>query len=303
MADKTSETASPFGNKPLLLGFGEAAQAFVSGWSGSGITGFAAYDVKTAASPAERDGKLADYQRHGVVGYGRLDEAVRGAQVVFSLVTADRALEAAASVSEHIGSSVLYLDCNSCAPRTKQKAAEIIERQDAVYVDVAVMAPVHPQLHRTPLIVSGADAEAAAGTLQQAGMNTTIAGLSVGQASAIKLCRSIMVKGMEALMAECLLSARSLGVEEAVLSSLEASDPGCAWRSRAEYAFSRMAVHGERRAAEMFEAASMVADLSIAPRMSEATAQWQRQIGGLRSNEAETDFPDHLDELIKLISK
>ncbi len=296
------EPGHPLGAKPVFIGFGEAAQAFVSGWSQSGIAGFSAYDIKTGAEAKVRDAKLADYRDCSVKGFERIEDAVDGADVIFSLVTADQALHAARDVFSHIGASACYLDCNSCAPKTKQMAAEFIEGQGAHYLDVAVMAPVHPRLHRTPVLVSGEKAETLVPMLRRAGMNAALAGPSVGQASAIKLCRSIMVKGMEALMAECLLSARSLGVEEAVLASLEASDPGYEWRERAGYAIDRMMVHGARRAAEMREAVSMVSELSIEPRMSRGSAQWQQQIADLPPVDPGLDPMHILDEILCAIS-
>ncbi|MEM9107170.1 MAG: DUF1932 domain-containing protein [Pseudomonadota bacterium] len=296
------ELDRPLGIKPLFIGFGEAAQAFVSGWSRSGITGFSAYDIKTRLAEDVRDAKLADYRDHSVTGFEHIEDAVTGADVIFSLVTADQALDAARDVSRNIGASTLYLDCNSCAPKTKQNAAEFIEKQGASYLDVAVMAPVHPKLNRTPVLLSGKTAETVLSVLRGAGMQAALAGPSVGQASAIKLCRSIMVKGMEALMAECILSARSLGVEDAVLASLEASDPGYDWRERAGYAIDRMRFHGARRSAEMREAASMVAELSIPSRMSGSIAQWQQQIADLNYVDTAPDATQLYDEIANRIS-
>nr|WP_245197618.1 DUF1932 domain-containing protein [Jiella mangrovi] len=90
-----------------------------------------------------------------------------------------------------------------------------------------------------------------------------------------------MIKGFEALTAECILAARRAGVEAKVLASLQASDPGFDWQARSSYNLERMAAHGNRRAAEMEEVEKTVAALGLPPRMSAAIAAWQRQIGGL----------------------
>ena len=129
--------------------------------------------------------------------------------------------------------------------------------------------------------MSGPQARKAAEWLTRLGMSPRVAGERVGQASAIKLTRSIMIKGMEALFAECFLAARLGGVEDEVLASLEASDPDIAWRRRRGYAMDRMTVHGRRRAAEMRESAAMVAELGLPNAMAAATAQWQQRLGGL----------------------
>lgn len=265
-----------------LIGFGEAAGAFVAGWNGGAPARFRAYDIKTDGDGAVREGKLADYAAAGVEGCATPAEAVARADAVFSLVTADQSVAAARSVAGVLDGPALYFDCNSCAPGTKREAAEIVEGGGGRYVDVAVMAPVGPKLHRTPLLVSGPHAAEALKVMEMLEMAAVEAPGAVGTASAIKLCRSIMVKGLEALSAELLLAAHTLGVAEPVLASLEASDPNFGWTKRTAYSLERMMVHGERRAAEMAEAAAMVEALGLPGDMARATVDWQRRIGELR---------------------
>ncbi len=267
-----------------LMGFGEAAQAFVSGWRSNGISSgeplsIAAFDVKMEdlATRSDLQDRCGDLR---VQCAETPAEALAGRDVVFSLVTADKALQAATRAAAGLGKGTLYLDCNSCSPNTKSRAAEAVEAAGGIYVDVAVMAPVYPARHRTPLLLSGASADKALDILSRLGMNARIAGDTVGQASSIKMLRSVMIKGFEALTAECFLAARRAGVEAAVLASLQASDPGLDWNKRAAYNLERMMVHGQRRAAEMTEVAATLRELGLPDRMATATADWQRQIGG-----------------------
>ncbi|MEM7299463.1 MAG: DUF1932 domain-containing protein [Pseudomonadota bacterium] len=298
MHNRSKNTSALSNAKIALLGFGEAAQAFVNGWHADGLRGFHAYDIKTRNSSPERDAKLADYERLDVAGAEDVRAAVGDADIVFSFVTADQAFAAARDAAPHLKSGALFLDCNSCSPNTKKQSCETITGSGVNYVDAAVMAPVYPRLQKTPILLSGQVAVEACESLGQAGMNAKAVGDEVGRASAIKLSRSIMIKGMEALMAECMLTARSLGVEDAVLSSLEASDPGFAWRERAGYALERMSVHGVRRAAEMREAASMVEDLALPARMSHSIVEWQQQIADLETDAVEGGFEDRADRLL-----
>lgn len=263
-----------------FIGFGEAATAFVTGWGGGAPARLRAFDVKTDDA-ATRDVKRSDYAAAGVECCDSDAEAVAGADVIFSLVTADQAFAAASSAAKRLDGPALFFDCNSCAPETKRRSAAVIEAAGGRYVDVAVMAPVHPKLHRTPVLVSGPYMEAALEAMAALDMAAEGAPGEVGVASAIKLCRSVMIKGIEALSAEFILAARSLGVEEAAIGSLEASNPEVDWRKRIGGALERMTVHGLRRAAEMRETAAMVEALGLPSGMSAATAAWQQAVGDL----------------------
>jgi 3-hydroxyisobutyrate dehydrogenase-like beta-hydroxyacid dehydrogenase len=265
-----------------FIGFGEAATAFATGWP-QGVAAITAYDVKTDADgdTATREGKLADYARADVRGCGRLDEALGPARVIFSLVTADQALNAARAAAGQLADGTFFFDCNSCSPQTKRQAAEIIDGAGGRYVDVAVMGPVHPLRHKVPLLISGPHAHEALDIFRTLEMEATLMEGDVGTASAIKLVRSIMVKGLEALTVECVTAGRMLGVDDIVLASLEHTFPGFGWEKRAGPTLERVIRHGVRRAAEMSEAASMVEALGIPNRMAQATAVWQQQIGAL----------------------
>ena len=262
--------------RTAFIGFGEAGQSFAgaSGWLGAA----AAFDILTD-NRTRRAAKRADYRNAGVTGASSLAEALTGAQVVLSLVTADQALRAATDAASVLpkGAGALYLDLNSVAPATKRAAAATIAAAGGRYADVAVMAPVHPARLAVPLLVSGEYGGEAADALRTIGFATvrTVAG-GVGQASTIKMLRSVVVKGVEALTAECLLAAARAGVVDEVLDAL-----GGDWRAQADYNLDRMLVHGLRRAAEMQEVVATLDSLSVAPLMTRATAQRQRELGSL----------------------
>lgn len=273
-----------------LVGFGEAGQAFAEGWTGACR---AAFDMR-ADDPALRSAAT----RLGVVLTEGPGAAIAGARAVFCLVTADQALAAAIEAAAHLPPSTLWLDGNSCAPGTKRQAAAVIEAVGGRYVDLAIMAPVRPRLHRTPGLLAGPHAGAARDELADLGMHWQVAGGRVGDASTIKMLRSVMVKGFEALSAECVLAARRAGVEEAVIASLQASDPGWIWRERAAYNLERIMVHGARRAAEMRDAAATLRELGLPDRMAAATALWQAQISALGLSGGPDDLADRADRIL-----
>jgi 3-hydroxyisobutyrate dehydrogenase-like beta-hydroxyacid dehydrogenase len=287
-----------------FIGFGEAAQAFLNGWRT--VSGFAAvvtaYDIKTDASDsAVREGKRADYARANIFGASTAPEAVKGAEAVFSVVTADQAHEAAVAAIPGLARGALFFDCDSCAPQTKERTAKEVDAAGARYVDVAVMAPVHPRLHRTPLLISGPHAGDAAAVLAALGMEAAIHDGPVGSASAVKMIRSVMMKGLEALVAECVLAGTKAGVIGAVLDSLDDTYPGFNWKKRSAYMLERVMTHGVRRAAEMREVALTVELLGLKPAMSAAAVEWQQAIGelGLRATTDEaSDYRALTDKIL-----
>ncbi|MDD7970975.1 DUF1932 domain-containing protein [Roseinatronobacter alkalisoli] len=288
-------TQSHLPHRVAFIGFGEAARAFLVGWGDARPPHVSAFDIKTQMTSAAMQ---AQYQAHGVDGAANPAAALERAGLVFSVVTADQALVAAQSAAPCLAAGALWLDCNSCAPDTKAQAARIIESAGGRYVDVAIMAPVHPKRHLVPMLVSGPHAAAAIDALAALSMRPDIAGDKVGQASSIKMLRSVIIKGMEALSAECFLAARRAGVEEQVLASLERSDPDINWRARASYNLERMIVHGARRASEMREVAATVAALGLPDGMSAASAQWQAQIAGLELDPGDDDLLVRMDRIL-----
>jgi 3-hydroxyisobutyrate dehydrogenase-like beta-hydroxyacid dehydrogenase len=247
-----------------IIGFGEAGQSFAqaAGWQ----NGVRVYDVKKNLAEA--------YSASSVVGYDNSFDALDGAQQILSLVTADQALNAAKDTAKHIAAGALYFDMNSVAPDTKRAAAQLIEAAGGRYVDAAIMAPVDPARLSVPLLVSGPHAKDGAAALGTLGFtNSRVIAGEVGQASSIKMIRSIMVKGQEALTAEMMLAAEKAGVTNEVLASL-----GDGWVARAAYNLERMKTHGVRRAAEMEEVAKTLAALGIQPLMTNGTIKRLREM-------------------------
>ena len=252
-----------------LIGFGEAARAF----AGQLTASLRGYDLKSDAN------MLDAFAAAGVITCDSVRDALEGSDAVLSLVTADQA-HAAASNADGLANGALWFDMNSVAPDTKRAAAAAIVARGGRYVDVAVMAPVHPKRAAVPLLVAGPHAVAGAEFLKAVGFSdVSVVGDQVGAASAIKMIRSVMVKGIEALSAECVLAAEAAGVRDAVIASLDASSLGADWGARFDYNLDRMMLHGGRRAAEMDEVVATLDALGTGSAMSRGTAERQRAIG------------------------
>ena len=247
-----------------VIGFGEAGMALVP----AGARGF---DIRQ--DPAKRE----DFRRCDVRACTTAAEALSGATVVLSLVTADQALAAAEADAPHLARGTLWLDLNSVSPDTKRAAQAAIEGAGGRYVDVAVMAPVLSARREVSLLVAGSHAEAGLSALAEMGFTSACAVAGpIGAAAAIKMVRSVMIKGIEALSAECALAANAAGVLPEVLASL-----GDEWGPRFDYNLDRMMVHGTRRAAEMGEVVATLDALGTGSAMARATRERQAALGAL----------------------
>lgn len=264
-----------------FIGFGEAAYHIAKGFREAGIAAISAYDIH-----AETPGKGELIRQRADDAAVRLlasnAELAAASDIVLSTVTANQADAAAGQTAPCLTAAHLYADLNSVSPGLKQAIARTIEASGARFVEVAVMAPVPPYGHKVPLLTGGAAAQEFADRLTPFGMRIETGVPEIGKAAATKMCRSIMVKGIEALITECVLSATHYGVDEKVLASLGETFPGLDWRKMATYLVGRVVVHGERRAREMEESAGTVAEAGVEPMMVDAIVRrmdWSAKLG------------------------
>jgi len=257
-----------------LVGFGEVGGIFGRDFAKQGIR-VSVYDILFHSSES-REAMFQKARDCGVDACESLAECVREAELVISAVTASSSLAVAKDASSLLRPGQIFMDINSVSPTTKRADAAQIERSGAHFVESAVMAPVPPYRLKAPMLLGGRYAADLAPRLRGLGMDATPVSERIGVASAVKMCRSVMIKGMEALAVECLFAARRYGAEEAVLASLEATYPQMGWGDKLpNYLVSRVAEHGRRRAAEMREVAEALRDVGIDPTMAEATAERQ----------------------------
>ncbi|HEX3377426.1 MAG TPA: DUF1932 domain-containing protein [Candidatus Acidoferrales bacterium] len=257
-----------------LIGFGEVGWIFGHDFSTAGFQ-VSIYDILLNIEPS-RAATLSKAQRAGVRACDTLEAAVLGTDLVISAVTASSALSVARRAVPFLRSEQIYLDINSVSPETKREIARTLSESAAMFVEAAVMAPVAPQRIKVPMLLGGAHASDAASALHGIGMNVKPVSEQVGVASAIKMCRSIIIKGLEAITVESMFTARRYGAEKLVLESLSATYPEMGWTTTLpDYLISRVAEHGKRRAAEMREAAQAVTDAGLEPFTALATAHRQ----------------------------
>jgi 3-hydroxyisobutyrate dehydrogenase-like beta-hydroxyacid dehydrogenase len=256
-----------------FIGFGEVGQTFARGLLKHQSVRIAAYDALEGTAAGVR---LAEHAAAiGVTWCSAPALAVQDTDFIISAVTASQAEAVAALVGRCLKPGQIFVDVNSAAPSTKQRAAQSISASGAAYVEAAVMAPVLKPGLQVPILSGGPLAVAASERLNAFGMNLKPVSDRYGIASAMKLCRSIMIKGLEALMVDCAEASERWGVKDEVFASLHATFPSIDFHALADDMRERVATHGVRRAAEMAEAGEMLAALGMNPDLAKAVSAAQ----------------------------
>ncbi|WP_341894892.1 DUF1932 domain-containing protein [Ferrovibrio terrae] len=270
-------------NHPVIafIGFGEAAQAFVKGWKSEGVTlRILAYDIlldDRAAAPTKR----AECVALGVQVAASAVEAAKEADLVICAVTADQVIAAAESILPAARAGLTFLDINSAAPFRKTAAAAPLAEKGVAVVDVAVMQPVYPKLHKTPLLISGPGAASVAPVLAALGMEAEVVSDALGDASIVKMVRSIAIKGIESVVMECMTAAVKFGVADRVVPTISDYLANKTFATLANHVMERVVVHGGRRAAEMREVVATMEAAGLSSYMPAATAAHQQWVTDL----------------------
>jgi 3-hydroxyisobutyrate dehydrogenase-like beta-hydroxyacid dehydrogenase len=284
--------------KIAIVGFGEAGPVFATAFLKAGVPTVSAYDI-LIDDPATAEGQRAKTEALGVRPAETIGEAVAGAEVILSTVTADQTVVAAEAAAPHLGAGQTYFDLNSTSPKEKARAAELVEKNGARFVEGAAMDTVPNFGAAVPILAAGATAEALAGDLNELGMEIEVAGPKLGAASSAKMLRSVLIKGFASLFAESMLAASKLDLQDKVVASLYVTFPGLDWNEVVSYYLGRYAVHAKRQAAEMRASAETVEDLGVEPMMTRATAarlQWAADLdlAGFYKPEGEPTIGDYV---------
>ncbi|MCJ0762780.1 NAD(P)-dependent oxidoreductase [Variovorax terrae] len=292
-----------------LIGYGEVGKIFSAGLKDqSGVAGMGAWDLKFASVTAEA-AERAHAAQAGVAAQASMQALCEASDLIISAVTASNTLAVAQEAARHIRPGALFLDLNSASPGTKQQCAALIDARGAHYVEAGVMTSVPPYGIRVPMLLGGARAAGLAAVLAGWGMDARAVSEQLGVASAIKMCRSVMIKGLEALVIESYATARAYGVEDHVLPTLAETFPSIDWEKQGAYFFSRVVQHGQRRAEEMRESANTVREAGFEPFMAAAIAgkqQWvadQAREGVFAGLAKDARWQDYADRLIAARTK
>jgi len=281
-----------------FVGYGEAAYHIAKGLQQPGIESISAFDIDVTNKVRQRAGetetRLVETNR----------ELAESCDIMMSAVTANQAKNAADQNAPYLTADHIYADLNSVSPGLKQSIAHVIEASGARFAEIAMMAPVPPYGHKVPMLAGGNGAREFVERLAPFGISAEIVSREVGTAAATKMFRSIIVKGMEALITECVLGATRYNADERVFASLAETFPGIHWQELADYMVGRVVVHGERRAREMEEVADTLREIDIEPIMAEAIVRrmdWSVEAGlkQVFRGEAPKSYRDVVDAVAK----
>ncbi len=262
-----------------LVGYGEVGRILAEDLRQQDVR-VSAYDVKLRSDQA--GGALRDHaSAHGVELTASHADLAATSDFIVSAVTASQAVPVAQACAPAVKAGAWFLDFNSASPGAKQRAADLIDGRGGRYVEGAVMTSIPPKRIKVPLLLGGAGAEALAPLLVELGFDAKVASDQLGIASAVKMCRSVMIKGMEAMVIEAFTTARAYGVEDAVLASLKETFPGIDWEKQGAYFFQRVIEHGRRRSEEVREVAETVREAGLTPWSAQGTAERQGWIADL----------------------
>lgn len=263
-----------------LLGYGEVGRILAEDLRAQGLV-VSAHDRKLGGSAEQADPLYQHALAHGVALVADAVELAAQAHLIVSAVTASQTVAVARACAPAVRAGSFFLDFNSASPCAKQEAARCIDAAGGRYVEAAVMTSVPPYRLRVPLLLGGTHAAELCEQIRVLGFCSQVASEHLGVASATKMCRSVIIKGLEALMIESLTTARHYGVEDAVLASLHETFPGLDWERQASYFFQRVIEHGRRRSEEVREVANTVRDAGLTPWSASGTAERQAWMADL----------------------
>ncbi len=262
-----------------LVGYGEVGRILAEDLHARGVEKILAYDVKFGT--ADDAPMLAHAAKYGVRPMTSHAFLARAADLVISAVTADQTVAVAVASAPTFAPGAWFLDLNSASPGAKIRAAEIVDAAGGRYVEGAVMTSVPPYRIRVPLLLGGPSSAELVPMLNQLGFDAKVASEKLGVASATKMCRSVMIKGLEAMVIESFTAARAYGVEDTVVASLYETFPGIDWEKQAAYFFQRVIEHGRRRSEEVREVAATVGEAGLTPWSAQGTAERQAWVADL----------------------
>jgi 3-hydroxyisobutyrate dehydrogenase-like beta-hydroxyacid dehydrogenase len=261
-----------------LVGYGEVGRILAEDLRKQGVK-VSAHDIKLGS---EAGSALRQHAaEHGVVLEESHADLAAEVDFIISAVTASQAVPVAQACAGAIKPSAYFLDFNSASPGAKIRAADIVNRNGGRYVEGAVMTSIPPYRIKVPLLLGGPEAKSLMPLINALGFDSKVASEKLGVASATKMCRSVMIKGLEAMVIESFTTARAYGVEDAVLASLKETFPGIDWEKQGAYFFQRVIEHGRRRSEEVREVAQTVREAGLEPWSASGTAERQAWVADL----------------------
>lgn len=286
-----------------ILGFGEAGQSVATGLKNAATAEhpieISTWDILLPSNEKGAPLKAAA-DKIGIRTVGSAQELAQASDIILSLVTTEESLVAAGQIAKHLPKGTLFLDCNSTSPGMKRDVAKTVTEAGGRSVEAAVMDLVPRSQHKVPMLLAGKDAEELISKLAPYGVDMKSVGDDIGAASTIKMCRSVFMKGLDAILMECMVAAETAGVTDRIVSSMQVTIPEINWPVFIGKKLGGAAQHSGRRAGEMREVATTLRELGLDPTMAEATSrrlQWCADLG-MKERAAATRVPASITDFV-----
>lgn len=263
-----------------FIGFGELGTALARGLGHSGAHRLRAY-TRERAQPAAASALAERLYRAQTHRCDTLDEAITGATAVLSVVPAQASLTVVAQCAPLLQPGTYFVDFSAAPVADKKAGAVLIAEADALYVDAAVLGTVSASGFEVPILASGPGAGGWQTLVEPEGLRVEAIDAPTGDATLVKLLRSVYMKGRDALIVEMMLAARRYGLEERVADSIQGPGEQVPFPAVAERVLCALALHAERRADELLASSAVVRAAGVDPLISRAGAEVLRGVAAL----------------------
>ena len=253
-----------------FIGFGEVGFEMSKGFKSEGMSGILAYDVMNG-NPTYGPLLQERVKTAGVTLVATPQEVLQNADVIIAAVPGDKALQTAQGIKAHLRKNTVYADVSASSPEVKRKIWDEIKDAEVAFVDGAMLGPLPVYQHKVPTLVSGSGSDQFLKLMQPYHMDLEKVSDIPGEATGIKLVRSIFMKGLPALFVEVLEAASLMKVDHLVLKSLATTMNACSFEQTFNRLVTGSAIHAERRAHEMVNVIEMLESIHVKPTMSQAT--------------------------------
>jgi len=263
-----------------LVGYGEIGSTLGSGLRKSGLSDVSSYD-KYAFDGPYSELIQSRAKQAGVDLVRSQEELARRAELILGVTPGSASLESATAFAPHLRPSHTFVDVASATPKVKQAVADKLSGSGARIGDASIMGGPRDG-HGMAMLASGPAAQPFHALMVPWGMSVEPVGEAIGTASGIKIMRSVLAKGLEALLVECMLGARRYGIDEVVLASFSKFMARASFADTANLLLTTDAIHAQRRAEEAAMSADALSEIGVEPIMTRATAarlRWVAELG------------------------
>ena len=286
-----------------FIGFGGAAYGLAKGLRQEGLTGIYYFDALWDTQP-NSDVILRHATETGAVFTESIAALIEEVEIVISCVTGSVALLVAKEAAPYLEKYHLFVDVNTASPKTMEVVGDVIQKNGADFVDVAMLGGIPAFLHRVPSLASGSGAERFKAAMDPYGMDITCVGDEPGQASAIKMFRSVFMKGFLALLMEMLNGTHRYNVDSVVLDSITKTMEKKGFLETVRMQMAKGVINAERMSHEMEEVIATYAEMGLPATMSAATREKLKWCSEMKlADHFGGDMPDSLDEILDVMEE